>query len=402
MRPPASSSSSSSRLPPPGAIAVEGATILLGERFEHATLLVEKGSIAAIGIAAPPGARRLDGRGLMLLPGLVDIHGDAFERQLQPRPGVDFSAEIALIDTDRQLLANGITTAYHGVTLSWEPGLRGVETFRALRAALRSLAGSLGADNRIHLRLETYAMDAWAEAEDAISGGEVHLLAFNDHTAEIARRAEDPARAARYAERAGVKAADILARARGMLARSDEVDGFVARAAEAARAAGLPMASHDDPSPDARARWRSLGCRLCEFPVTAETGLAARAAGEGVIMGCPNVVRGGSHMGWHSAEAMVRAGACNILASDYFYPAMLRAAFALASRGALPLAEAWSLVSTNPARAAGLDDRGTIAEAMRADLILVAHEGRAVPRVVATIAGGRLAHLSPEGAGRLA
>jgi alpha-D-ribose 1-methylphosphonate 5-triphosphate diphosphatase len=382
-------------------MVITGARTLIGGDLVETEVAIADGVIAAVGGGVPAGVPRLAGDGLLLLPGLVDIHGDAFERQLQPRPGVDFPAEIAFLDTDRQLLANGITTAFHGVTLSWEPGLRGVETFRALLAARARLAGQLGADNRIHLRLETYAMDAWPDAEAAIARGEVHLLAFNDHTAEIARRSEDPARAAKYAERAHVKGDHILGLARAMLDRTDEVDGFVAAAAAAARTAGLPMASHDDASPAVRARWRALGCRICEFPMNAETGLAARAAGEGVIMGSPNVVRGGSHMGWHSAEAMVRAGACDILASDYYYPAMARAALLLAERGVLPFAEAWALVSANPARAAGLDDRGTIAPGKRADLVLVEAAGPGAPRVLATIAGGRAAHLSAEAALRL-
>ncbi|WP_291297348.1 alpha-D-ribose 1-methylphosphonate 5-triphosphate diphosphatase [Elioraea sp.] len=382
-------------------VAVVGAEVLAEGGLMEASVLAEGGVLAPLGAPIPADSLRLDARGLLLAPGLVDIHGDAFERQLQPRPGVDFTAEIALVDTDRQLLANGITTAFHGVTLSWEPGLRSVETFRALLAARRALAGTLAADNRIHLRLETFAMDHWPDAKAAIADGSVHLLAFNDHTAEIARRAEDPARASRYADRAHVKAPAILAQARAMLERADEVEAFVADAAAAARAAGLPMASHDDSSPEVRGRWRSLGCAICEFPMNAETGLDARAAGEGVIMGCPNVVRGGSHMGWHSAEAMVRAGACNILASDYFYPAMARAAFALVARGALALPEAWALVSANPARAAGLADRGVIAPGRRADLVLLDTDAPGAPRVLATIAAGRIAHLAPEAAARL-
>jgi alpha-D-ribose 1-methylphosphonate 5-triphosphate diphosphatase len=379
-------------------MVIEGASALIDGAFVETDVSVTDDVIAGIGGRVAPGAARVDARGLLLLPGLVDIHGDAFERQLQPRPGVDFPADVALLDTDRQLLANGITTAFHGVTLSWEPGLRGVETFRALLGARERLGGHLVADSRVHLRLETYAMDAWADAAAAIARGAVHLLAFNDHTAEIARRSEDPARAAKYAERAHVKGPEILSLARAMLARAGEVEGFVATAAAAAREAGMPMASHDDASPAVRARWRALGCRICEFPMNAETGLAAREAGEGVIMGAPNVVRGGSHMGWHSAEAMVRAGACNILASDYYYPAMARAAFLLAERGALTLAEAWALVSANPARAAGLDDRGVIAAGKRADLVLVSPEGPGAPRIVATIAAGRKAFLSAEAA----
>lgn len=383
-------------------VAIEGARALVGDALVETDVALAYGTIASLGGGTPRGAARLDARGWLLLPGLVDIHGDAFERQIQPRPGVDFATEIALVDTDRQLLANGITTAFHGVTLSWEPGLRGAVMFRSLLEAQAHLDGRLAADNRIHLRLETFAMDAWDDAAAAIEAGRIHLLAFNDHTAEIARRAEDPARASRYADRAHVKGPEILRQAREMLAREGEVASFVETAAAAARKAGLPMASHDDATPEVRARWRALGCAICEFPMNAETGLDARAAGEGVIMGCPNVVRGGSHMGWHSAEAMVRAGACDILASDYYYPAMARAAFALADRGALALPEAWALVSANPARAAKLEDRGRIAEGLRADLVLVDAEGPGAPRVMATIAAGRLAHLTPEAAARLA
>jgi len=116
-------------------------------------------------------------------------------------------------------------------------------------------------------------------------------------------------------------------------------------------------------------------------------------------MGCPNVVRGGSHLGWTSAARMVEAGICRVLSSDYFYPAMLRAAFVLAERGALDLPHAWALISGNPAAATALDDRGTIAEGLRADIVLV---DPTIPRVVATIAGGNIAYLTAEGAARLA
>jgi alpha-D-ribose 1-methylphosphonate 5-triphosphate diphosphatase len=109
-------------------------------------------------------------------------------------------------------------------------------------------------------------------------------------------------------------------------------------------------------------------------------------------------MRGGSHLGWASAARLAEAGICSVLSSDYFYPAMLRAALILADRGVLDLSNAWGLISENPAAAAGLDDRGAIAEGLRADLVLVDPN---VPRVVATIAGGRIAYLAAEGAARL-
>lgn len=384
-------------------LVIAGARLLLADAVTPpTTVTVADGRIAAVGSAAPTQARTIRAEGLLVAPGLVDIHGDAFERQVQPRPGVDFRHDLALVDTDAQLLANGITTAFHGVTLSWEPGLRSEAAFRALVAARAALAGRLGAEHRLHLRLETFAMDQWPAAEAAIAAGAVHLLAFNDHTAEIARRAADPARAARYADRAKVTGPEVLALARAMLARGDEVEPFVRRAAKVAREAGLVLASHDDASPEMRARWRALGCTICEFPMTEATGLAARAAGEHVVMGCPNVVRGGSHLGWHSAEAMVRAGAADVLASDYYYPAMRHAAFALAARGVCALPAAWALVSTNPAAAVALADRGRIAPGLRADLVLLDDTAPGGVAVVATFVGGRIVWVSGRGAALLA
>jgi alpha-D-ribose 1-methylphosphonate 5-triphosphate diphosphatase len=115
-------------------------------------------------------------------------------------------------------------------------------------------------------------------------------------------------------------------------------------------------------------------------------------------MGSPNVVRGGSHLNWASAAVTAEAGVCDILSSDYYYPAMARAAFVMADRGVFDLPRAWALVSANPAAAAGLSDRGTIEAGKRADVVLVEPVER---KVVATIAGGRLAHVTAEGAGRL-
>jgi alpha-D-ribose 1-methylphosphonate 5-triphosphate diphosphatase len=131
-----------------------------------------------------------------------------------------------------------------------------------------------------------------------------------------------------------------------------------------------------------------------------DVGLAARAAGEAVVMGAPNVMRGGSHLGWASAARLAAAGVCDVLCSDYFYPAMLAAPFALAAEEKLDLATAWRLVSTNPARAAALADRGVIEMGRRADLLLVsAVEGR--PLLLGVIAGGRLAWMDAKLADRL-
>jgi len=372
-----------------------GGRVLLPDGLENVDLLLEDGRIAAIGDAGLRGSI-FDARGLMVLPGIVDIHGDAFERQLQPRPGVDFSADIALADTEAQLLSNGITTAFHGVTLSWEPGLRSLDAWRALLTALEARRWTC--DMRVHLRWEAYNLDALETALADIQARRVHLVAFNDHTPSILHKLEDPVAGAKYSDRAGMKLDDFRALASRIASRAAEVPPSQARIAAAARAAGVPMASHDDATVPTRAAFRAYGARICEFPMVEEVGEAARAAGDWVVMGSPNVVRGRSHLGWASAARLAEAGICSVLSSDYFYPTMLRAALILAGRGVLDLSRAWSLISANPARAAGLSDRGVISHSKRADLLVLDSD---TPQVVATIADGRAGFLTQAGAKRL-
>jgi len=373
-----------------------GQVLLPDDGVQPIDVSLADGRIGRLGGAPASGGMRLDASDLLVLPGIVDIHGDAFERQVQPRPGVDFPADLALADTESQLLANGITTAFHGITLSWEPGLRSLPQWRRMLDALG--ARSWTCDMRVHLRWEAYNLDALDVALADIAAGRVHLVAFNDHTPSILKKTADPVANAKYSDRAGMTLADFHALAQRISERANEVPAALERIAAAARAAGVTLASHDDATIATRQAFRARGARICEFPMAEEVGEDARAAGDWVVMGCPNVVRGGSHLGWTSAARLAEAGICSVLTSDYFYPAMLRAALILAGRGVLDLPRAWALISANPAAAAGLTDRGSIAEGARADLVLV---DPVQPRVIATVAGGRLAHLTAEGSARL-
>jgi alpha-D-ribose 1-methylphosphonate 5-triphosphate diphosphatase len=343
-------------------------------------------------------ARHFDASDLLVMPGLVDIHGDAHERQFQPRPGIGFPAALALRDSAAQLISCGITTAYLGVTLSWEPGLRSLEAWRGVRAVLRNMKGRTATDMRVHLRFEADNLDALDDALADIAGGDVHLLGFNDHTPAIVKKLDQPNEVAKYAGRAGMKADAFAGLAKAVYARRAEVPAARRRLADAATRAGIPMLSHDDDSLEVRALFRDHGARICEFPMKEEVAADARAAGEAVVMGAPNVVRGGSHLGWASAAPLAEKGLVNILASDYFWPAMMEAAFIMADRGVLDLPRAWALVSKNPAEACGLDDRGRLATGLRGDVVVVDAKRRAP---VAVFASGDLAWLAPEAAGRI-
>lgn len=367
---------------------------VLADLLTRADLATQGETIVGFDGAATSGALRLDASGLYVLPGIVDCHGDAFERHIMPRPGVSFDIDLALRDADRAILASGITTAFHGVTWSWEPGLRGAGNARLLVERIAALKAELGADTRFHLRHETFNLAAEAEIVDWLGAGRVGVLAFNDHTGGILKSSSRPDKVAKMVERTGLSHEDFMALAENVWNRRDEVPGSIERLAAAARAAGVPTMSHDDMSPDMRRWYRGLGVAVAEFPINEATTREAAAHGEAIVFGAPNVVRGGSHIDCPSAEAMVRAGLCTILASDYYYPALPLAPFVLARRGAADLAAAWRLVSQGPAQALGLSDRGTIAPGKRADLVLVAPEPQ--PRIVATIAGGRLVHLADQ------
>jgi len=357
-------------------------------RIAPATLSWDGASIVHVGERAVAlGA--LDARDMLVLPGMVDLHGDAFERQVMPRPGVAFDMEVALAETDRQLIANGITTAFHAVTFSFEPGLRGANAVREFMAGMSRLRRSLACDTRIHLRHEAYNVDAIDEIVGWIAAGDVDLLAFNDHTPPLVQKARAGKSLQRYVERTGLDPVEFAALILSVGDRAGDVPGANARLAEAARRAGIPMASHDDETPEMRAAFRALGVAICEFPKTRATAAAARAFNEASVLGAPNVVRGGSQSGAIDAVPAIEAGLCDVLASDYYYPAMLLAPFRLAAGSGIGFARCWDLVSANPAAAAGLRDRGSLVAGRRADILVVDDRDPRSPRLAAVIAGGR-------------
>ncbi|MGF1444661.1 MAG: alpha-D-ribose 1-methylphosphonate 5-triphosphate diphosphatase [Pikeienuella sp.] len=360
---------------------------------QDAAIAIANGRIAAVGPASEEvaGTRGFDASGLLLAPGIVDVHGDGFERVLMPRLGVQVDLETALMEVDAQLVANGITTAYLAVTVSWEPGLRSIETARALRAALTRLGPWLSADIRLQIRWEIFALDVVDEITAWLQEAPSPVLAFNDHLTPLLEGQRRAAKFPELAKRAGISEAEFAELVGRVAARSAEVPAAVEHLARAAGAAGVACFAHDERTPQERRRNRSIGIGVSEFPMTFDTAAEAVAAGEPTILGAPNVLRGGSHTGAIDAEPAIRRGLCSALASDYYYPAQLRAV------ARLGLVAHWPVVSAGPAAAAGLRDRGVIAsEGGRADVIALA-ETPSGPRIVAVWVGGRAVQLREPG-----
>lgn len=369
---------------------IENCRVLTPEAgLRPAAVTVAAGRIVGLDVGGRGSAARINAAGMLLLPGIVDSHGDAFERQLMPRPGVKFPLDVALLDTDHQMIVNGITTGFHGVTHSWEPGLRGGAMAGQVIRTIRAMRPQFGCDVRVHLRFETYAVGDVESVSHMVEGGMVDALAFNDHVPHFQEHRNEPGKLQPAAARAGLSVPEFTALLDQVSERADAVPGGVRRLAACANANGVPLLSHDDETPAMRRMFHDLGCRIGEFPVDAATAETARDLGDEVVLGAPNILRGASHCGRLMAAEAIAEGLCTVLASDYYYPSLLQAAFRIAASGAIPLGEAWNLVSGTPARALGLLDRGEIASGKRADLILVDDSDPELPRVAATIVAGR-------------
>jgi alpha-D-ribose 1-methylphosphonate 5-triphosphate diphosphatase len=393
------------------AVVIEGARVILEDRIERAAVRIESGRITGLDVARD-GAAVIDARGRILAPAFVDIHGDAFERQIMPRPGVTVPIDAALLETDRQLAANGIATAYHALTLSWEPGLRSVQTGWDMLHALGRLRPRLTVENRLQLRWETFCPEAIPLMAEALAAKDAPSVAFNDHTSSallhpsiaLHDRPFDlvpdypvtdlstPAFRAKMDGRAKRSHMDLDSYVALMMTvwnRRPRVGDDIAVVAAMAVERGAPMLSHDDSQTETRDFYRAHGARIAEFPMHERVFLSALEKGDWIVLGAPNAMRGGSHLGSPGAAEMITRGLCDILASDYFYPAMLGAVVRLLADGVASLPALWRLVSANPAAAMGLADRGRIAPGQRADLVLLDWPDQGMPAPIRTWVAGR-------------
>lgn len=337
--------------------------------------------------------------GKLILPGIVDLHGDAFERHLAPRRGAMTDLARGMISTEADLAANGITTAVLAQFYSWEGGLRGPDFAARMLAALDAVKHRVDTDMRAQLRLETYMIDAFPEILALIDRHDIRYVAFNDHLPhDHLARGKRPPRLTGTALKSGRNPEKHLALMQELHARSAEVPAALDTLCAKLATRGVQMASHDDATAGDIAGWQARGVTISEFPETKEAAEAAHAADIPTVLGAPNVARGASHKGKVSARELVAQGLCSALASDYHYPSPRNAAFDLADLGLTDLAGAWAMVSATPARVLGLADRGTLAPGQRADLVVLDAETR---RLEATLSGGSFTFLTGDTARRL-
>ncbi len=367
------------------------ARVVLADRvLEDSAVLIDDGRIVAVEPAGARAGREVDLQGQVLLPGLIDLHCDAIEKEAEPRSRVLFPLDFAVAQVDRRNAAAGITTPYHALSFAnSEWGVRNNQTAAEVVRTVRAFRGHSLVDNRIHCRYEVTDATSVDVLSALMDEGAVDLLSVMDHSpgqgqfktleSYLQYMMGNHAMSREQAE----EAAQAKSRAR---------DGAVARVETLlahAQGLGIPTASHDDDSIHRIATMRNLGVAMSEFPINLDTARAAVSCGLPTILGAPNVLRGQSQSGSMRAIDAVRAGVASCLCSDYQPSTLIAAVFAVAAQTELTLAQAAALVTLNPAQACGLSDRGRIAPGMRADLVAVAQVG-GQPLISHTWSAGRL------------
>jgi alpha-D-ribose 1-methylphosphonate 5-triphosphate diphosphatase len=362
------------------------AALVLGDHVLHGTIVIRDGLIADIaeGRSAVPAAEDMGGD--ILIPGIIDLHTDNLERQVQPRAGARWPSRSAYLAHDAQCAAAGVTTVFDALcvgNLSLDNEDR-VRTFRDGVSDLTALAdtGLFKSDHFLHLRCELPSENMLGLVESVVPHPLTRMVSLMDHTPGVGQYADVERFRARKS-REGIPLDEIDAQIAFLKANRLALRAPNRRTLlEMVRGRAIVLASHDDETLEEVAENHADGIGISEFPVRLVAARGAKALGMAVIAGAPNIVRGGSHSGNVAAAELIAAGAVDALASDYVPPALVEAAFAAADSG-LSVPAAVALVTAGPARLAGLTDRGRIAMGLRADLVRVRrHQGLAAPLAV--------------------
>ena len=359
---------------------IRNARIVLPDEVIEGDLEVRDGLIAGFGEAGslPPGGEDFEGD--YLLPGFVELHTDHLESHYVPRPGVTWNAMAAVQAHDAQIAGCGITTVFDALRAGTDEdaGKLGREMGNLAAAIARGRAEDrLRADHFIHLRCEISSPDVVEEIEPFLADPIVRLLSLMDHTPGQRQFVSMDKYRQYYQGKLNFTDAQMDA---FIVERLDRHERHAVESRKAVvarcRQSSITLASHDDATQAHVDEAIEAGVAISEFPTTMEAAEAGRAAGLSILMGAPNVVRGGSHSGNVAAGELAARGLLDVLSSDYVPISLMTAAFMMPGTvEGLSLPQAVALVTRNPARAVGLDDRGEIAAGKRADLIRVRHDG---------------------------
>ena len=365
--------------------------------IDNGELLIEQGIIKHIGSCSSHIGKVadtvIDADGGYIMPGFIDTHSDAIEKELEPRPGAYFDINLAFCELEKKLAGQGITTIYHSFSFANAiKGARNDQTAAEYIHQIKALTDDCSLiRNKIHLRFEISNFKAVGLIKNLINDGAVDLLSFMDHTPGQGQYPTVESYR-RYAEKtynlkdSGDIEQIIKRKQKGKL----KADKCIEEISAMAQQNELSLASHDDDTAEKIEYYYNKGVRLSEFPINLETAADAKQRGMFVSVGAPNIVRGGSTGHGMRAVDAVNSGCANVLCSDYYPPSMLHAVFCLADKQ-LSMAEAAAMATSEPAKALNLQQLGSLEEGKSGDVIVVKkrHE---TPVVTSTIVDGMLVY----------
>ncbi|HEX8589245.1 alpha-D-ribose 1-methylphosphonate 5-triphosphate diphosphatase [Pseudomonas sp.] len=356
------------------------AKIVTADHVFTGTVVLRDGLISAVDEGVSQLARAQNLGGDYLLPGLVELHTDNLEKHLSPRPGVDWPSASAVMSHDAQIIAAGITTVFDALSIGDvnPKGKRMQQLPGMVDAIARANAADMTrAEHRLHLRCEVCHPDTLSVFRDLVEQPLVQLVSVMDHSPGQRQFALESKYREYYMGKYHLSSEQMDAFIVEQVANSKTYSDRYRRAiVDICLARGLSVASHDDATLAHVEESAAYGMSIAEFPTTLEAAQGCRRLGMSVLMGAPNIVRGGSHSGNIAAATLAEEGLLDILSSDYYPASLLQAAFTLGAQldaadesTGTGLARAVTTVSLAPARSAGLHDRGEIRVGLRADLI---------------------------------
>jgi alpha-D-ribose 1-methylphosphonate 5-triphosphate diphosphatase len=355
---------------------IKNAHIVLADKIlNNASLLIENGVISAINPEAVDGhIETLDAQGKTLMPGMIDLHCDSLEKEVEPRPNVHFPLDFACAQADKRNAGAGITTVFHALSFANEElGVRNNQFAKQIAQAVHTFQPHALVDNRVHCRYEITDPTGLPILLELIQTQSMHLVSLMDHTPGQGQFKDLAAYKAYFGksyQKSDEELDEVLAnKQQQALGAMERVEQLV----KAAHVQGITVASHDDDCKERVDTMTNLGVDISEFPINLETAQYAREKGMKTIMGAPNLLRGKSQSGSMRAIDAINAGVCDCLCADYAPAALIVTVFKLPEISALSLPQAVQLVTKNPAEATKLHDRGVIEVGKRADIILVAN-----------------------------
>jgi len=372
---------------------IRSTNVLIDNKFVCADIVIEKNIISSIK-PYKTYENAIDFGDKRIVPGFVDLHSDAIEKEIEPRPGARFPIEIAIVELDKKLSMAGITTMYHAVGFNDEELRKGRGTEQSkelIEKIYESNKKHLGVDNLIHARFEITSLTSVLVIKQLIKEKKINMLSFMDHSP-----GQGQFKTLELWKKYHLSAYDINEQeieeylVNKISKKNNEINNVIEDLANFALSYDIPLLSHDDDSVEKIYMLKNLGVTISEFPLSVEVAKKAKELGIFIGMGAPNVVRKGSQSGNIAARELIKEKVCDYLCSDYHPSSMLLSPYILKEDIGLEIEKGFAMISIVPAKISGCNDRGEIKEGLLADIVII--DESYFPKVVLTFKNGKVVY----------